>query len=125
MSSTPQGHPSLLLGGGKQGSEVTHRFRSPEEQRKHSNAAVCGFHTAPSSLMPQEEYPPREVVASKCQKKSTSGSHLDAREVEAVAVALKSSKGPPPGLRLAFEREGGGGSGKRVETPERSTSGSR
>jgi hypothetical protein len=56
------------MGGGKQGGEVTRCPRSPEEQKKHSNAAVCRFHTAPSSLMPREEYPPREVVASKCQK---------------------------------------------------------
>ena len=32
----------------------------------------------------------------KMPKKITSGSRLDAREVEVVAVALKPSKGPPP-----------------------------
>jgi hypothetical protein len=32
----------------------------------------------------------------KMPKKSTSGPRLDAREVEAVAVALKPLKGPPP-----------------------------
>jgi hypothetical protein len=36
----------------------------------------------------------------KMPKKSTSSSRLDAREVEAVAVALKSSKGPPPLARI-------------------------
>ena len=47
LPSTLQGgHPSLLLGGGKQGGEVTRCPRSPEEQGKHSNGAVCGFHTA-------------------------------------------------------------------------------
>jgi hypothetical protein len=85
--------PHCYWGGGEQGGEVTHRPRSPEEQEKHSNAAVCGFHTAPSSLMPREEYGRGGV---KMPKKSTSGSRLDAREVEAVAVALKSLKGPPP-----------------------------
>ena len=84
--------PLIVIGGGKQGGEVTRRPRRPEEQEKHSNTAVRGFHTAPSSLMPQEEYPPREVGVSK----STSGSRLDAREVEAVAVALKPLKSPPP-----------------------------
>ena len=107
--------PHCYWGGGKQGGEVTRCPRCPEEQGKHLNAAVCGFHTAPSSLMPQEEYPPREVVASKfylqlafgCEgggsggsgvetiERSPSGSHLDAREVVVVADVLKREKGPP------------------------------
>jgi len=68
--------------------------------------------------MPQEEYPLRQVVASKCQKnhlrlafgcegggssgsgvetieRSTSVSRLDAREVVVVADVLKLQKGPP------------------------------
>jgi hypothetical protein len=69
--------PHCYWGGSKQGGEVTRRPRSPEEQEKHSNAEYGGG-------------------GVKMPKKSTSGSRLDAREVEAVAMALKSLKGPPP-----------------------------
>ena len=108
--------PQCYWGGGKQGGEVTCHPRCPEEQGKNSNAAVCGFHTALSALMPQEEYSPREVVASKfylqlafgCEgggssgsgvetiERSSSGMHLDTREVVVVADVLKRKKGPPP-----------------------------
>ena len=84
--------------------------------------------------------------ALKPPKSTTSGSHLEAREVVVVGVASKRWKEPPPArvwtrgrwwwwgsrrnaemdhLRLAFGSEGGDGGGSRVETPERTTSGSR
>ena len=45
--------------------------------------------------MLREEYPPKEVGGGvKMPKNFTSGSHLDAREVEAMAVALKPLRGP-------------------------------
>src|SRR6266567_1551980 len=55
-------------------------------------------------------------------KRTTSGSHLDAREVVVVANASKREKHH---LRLAFGCEGGGGGGKSVKMREKTTSGSR
>ena len=70
----------------------------PKGQGKHSNAAVCGFHTAPLSLMPPEEYPPERGGGVKMPKKKH--------------------------LWLTFEREGGGSNGSSFKTAEKSTSSS-
>ena len=77
---------------------------------------------------------------------TTSGSHLNAREVVVVGGTSKLRNEPPPACvsmrgrwwwldvrqndqmdhpRLAFGREGGGGDGSRIKTPKSTTSGSR
>jgi len=68
----------------------------------------------------------REVVvvlqAVETIEETTSSSRLDAREVVVVADGRNSRKNH---LRLAFEREGGGGGGGRVERSKKTTSRSR
>jgi len=54
--------------------------------------------------------------AVETMKKTTSGSHLDAREVVVVADGRNSWKNH---LRLAFEHEGGGGGGRSVESTKK------
>jgi len=54
--------------------------------------------------------------AVETMKKTTSGSHLDAREVVMAADGQNSRKNH---LRLVFECEGGGGGGRSVESTKK------
>ena len=96
----------MLLGGGKQGNEVTCR---PRSQGKQLNRAECKFHTTPLLIL-REGYPPtsihpkgpslhldvRKVVVVvdvlKQLKKTTSSSHWDTREVVAEVLMERLKK---------------------------------